>query len=344
MGNVPLLKLPKTLAAERIIVGLCLAASVIGAGFVFFGAALNGGPSRQVTLDSPGLQGTYLTAARTVGEFLTEVGIGYSPDDLVQPPPRTPIRPGLKVTYAAAKRVLLADAGMSAREIVCTGETVCDLLDQYGLDCGPMDRVTPNPSSLLKDGMRIEITRVKVLDVTERKEIPPSLDIQPDPNLPRGRMVEVSPGSPGQAEEITRYYYKNGQQTARIEMGSRVVVEPTRRVARVGVRSLPPLPSRGGIDRRVLIMEATAYDPGPLSCGPYADGRTATGHIATRGVCAVDPRVIPLGTELWIEGYGYALACDTGGAIKGNRIDVCFDDRAEALRWGRKTVLVYVLE
>ena len=81
-------------------------------------------------------------------------------------------------------------------------------------------------------------------------------------------------------------------------------------------------------------MIATAYSPDPESTGPWADGVTATGVKAGYGIAAVDPDVIPLGTRLYIPGYGHALAADVGGAIKGNRIDLCFDTHQEAVRFG----------
>ena len=90
-------------------------------------------------------------------------------------------------------------------------------------------------------------------------------------------------------------------------------------------------------------MHATAYEPGPRSCGRYANGFTATGVKATKGVAAVDDRVIPMGTRLYIPGYGFAVAADRGSAIKGQRIDLCFDTYSEAMRWGRRKVQVYVL-
>jgi 3D (Asp-Asp-Asp) domain-containing protein len=93
------------------------------------------------------------------------------------------------------------------------------------------------------------------------------------------------------------------------------------------------------------VMEATAYYPGPESCGIYArNGRTYTGKKAGFGTVAVDKRVIPLGTKLYIEGYGYAEATDIGGAIKGNRIDLCFETYREAEMFGRRKVKVYILE
>jgi len=344
MGSVPLLQLRLIPGAERFIPALCIAASLIGAGFVFMGDVFSGRAEKQVALQTPGLTSNYFTSADTVGEFLAEQNIILSEYDLIDPSPEALIRPGLVVKYNRARRVYLSDRGNSPEEIMCAGDTVCDVLCQEGLDIRPLDRVVPHPSTPLEDGIEIEVTRVEVLDVTSERDIEPELVIEPDPELPRGRMEEISSGTPGLAEDITRYYFRNGEETARIDMGSRIVREPESRIARVGVRSAPSLPSRGDVERNSMNMVATGYDPGPGSCWPYADGRTATGHIATRGVCAVDPNVISLGTELWIEGYGYALACDTGGAIRGNRIDVCFDTRAEAMQWGRRTVIVYFLD
>lgn len=91
---------------------------------------------------------------------------------------------------------------------------------------------------------------------------------------------------------------------------------------------------------RELTMTATAYtrfDPGN---GSY----TSSGHLLRKGLVAVDPNVIPLGTRLYIPGYGYAIADDIGGAIKGNRVDLAFDNRPDALQFGRQRVTVYVLD
>ena len=346
MSGVPLRKLAKIPDVGIILSALFLAASLIGAGFVFFGDISGGSPQRQVTLEADGISEVYFTRASTVGEFLREQNIDPQPYDHVIPAAVTPIKPGLFISFSPAERVYLADSGAEPHEIMCAGQTVCDLLTMQDITIGPLDRVVPPLATPLEKDMTVEITRVDVLDITTSRVIEPPLVIEPDAELPRGRMEEVSPGSPGVAEDVTRYYFLNGEETTCTDLGSRIMIPPEERVARVGVRSAPPLLSRGssGIHRDVMEMDATAYDPGLQSCWPFADGLTATGHVAGHGVCAVDPDVIPLGTELWIEGYGYALACDTGGAIKGNRIDLCFDTRSEALHWGRRNVLVYVLE
>lgn len=90
---------------------------------------------------------------------------------------------------------------------------------------------------------------------------------------------------------------------------------------------------------RVLTMQASAYSSQDPGNGNY----TATGSRLKKGIVSVDPKMIPLGTQLYIEGYGYAVADDVGGAIRGHRIDLAYNTRAEALQFGRKTVKVYVL-
>jgi len=88
-----------------------------------------------------------------------------------------------------------------------------------------------------------------------------------------------------------------------------------------------------------LNVRATAYTP----LDPGCNGITATGTQARYGVLAVDPNVIPYGTRVYIPGYGYAVAEDCGGAIKGNRVDVCYETKQEARNWGVKNVTIYIL-
>jgi len=104
-------------------------------------------------------------------------------------------------------------------------------------------------------------------------------------------------------------------------------------------------PSRGYFSgRRIIEMHATAYTAAPSENGGNTSGRTAIGLKIGHGVVAVDPRVIPLGTRLFIEGYGHAVAADTGSAIKGHRIDLGVDTRRESNRIGRRRVKVHILD
>lgn len=95
--------------------------------------------------------------------------------------------------------------------------------------------------------------------------------------------------------------------------------------------------------RKLLNMTATAYGPGPLDNSKWND-LTYVGGKVKKGIVAVDPAVIPMGSKLWIEGYGEAIAEDQGSAIHGNRIDLAFNTRQEALDYGIQNVKVYVLK
>ncbi|WP_142325727.1 cell wall-binding protein EntC [Bacillus thuringiensis] len=100
---------------------------------------------------------------------------------------------------------------------------------------------------------------------------------------------------------------------------------------------------------REFQVVATAYTADPLENGYKAGDqvKSALGHNLTANpnmkLIAVDPSVIPLGSKVWVEGYGVAIAGDTGGAIKGNKIDVLMPDKGTSSSWGRKTVTVKVL-
>ncbi|WP_317302947.1 3D domain-containing protein [Acidaminococcus timonensis] len=91
--------------------------------------------------------------------------------------------------------------------------------------------------------------------------------------------------------------------------------------------------------RKIWTMESTGYSPQD----PGVTGITYSGIPMRRGVVAVDPVLIPLGTRMYIMGYGEGYACDIGSAIKGNKIDLAFDNRGQALEWGRRRVRVYIL-
>ena len=95
------------------------------------------------------------------------------------------------------------------------------------------------------------------------------------------------------------------------------------------------------VSGRTITMRSTAYTSDPSENGGYST--TAMGTTIRYGVAAVDPNVIPLGTRLYIEGYGYARAEDTGGAIKGNKIDLVFGSKSQSNNWGRRTVRVTIL-
>lgn len=175
----------------------------------------------------------------------------------------------------------------------------------------------------------------------ERKEIPSAVVYAFSREIGPGRLVKLNDGKPG---SVVRTYKvtidSDKQKHEELVKEERTEPIPTRYLMGknryVSDRSLF---SRG----RVLTMNASAYPPNPRRPYSRTPSRTASGHSAGFGLAAVDPRVIPLGTPLYIEGYGFALASDTGGAIKGKRIDLCMSSHAACIAFGRRQVKVHIL-
>lgn len=183
-------------------------------------------------------------------------------------------------------------------------------------------------------GLSKEVERIVAVE-----EIPPPTEIKAEAQVREGVRVVLKEGKPGLKKVRYEVVTINGKEQKRV-LEEKVIRKPITRVILVGTGR--NLSSRGGVQRvkKVLEMEATAY------CAGYdgVDRVTATGVRARYGIAAVDSRVIPLGTLLYVEGYGLALAADRGRAIKGNRIDLFMESYAEAKRWGRRKVKVYILE
>jgi 3D (Asp-Asp-Asp) domain-containing protein len=175
----------------------------------------------------------------------------------------------------------------------------------------------------------------------DRKSIPPPVVYQFSRSVGPGRLVKAIDGKPGALVRTYAVRFHNGKPVSK-ELLEEKRIEPEPAVYHMGRAGFQA--SRGSYTRgRVLTMHATAYDPS-AGRGRRATFRTATGRRAQYGVVAVDPKVIPLGTMVFVEGYGVALACDVGSAIKGNRIDLCVPTYAEAMRFGRRSVRVHILK
>ncbi len=221
--------------------------------------------------------------------------------------------------------------------------TVQEALTEAGVALDPKDEVFPDLDQPLWDGMPIFVCRVSVKVMARDEPIPYGIAYQPAKSRWQRLPLLTRRGRPGLRRKRYEVVYRDGKETERNLLETTVLRPPVDETITAPHRY--QLASRGYYaGRRVFRMVATAYDPGPRSCGPRASGKTAIGMHAGHGVVAVDPAMIPMKARLYVEGYGYAVAGDTGGAIKGNRIDLGFHSRAQALRYGRRPVTVRVLE
>jgi uncharacterized protein YabE (DUF348 family)/3D (Asp-Asp-Asp) domain-containing protein len=292
------------------------------------------------------------TTARTVGAALSEAGITLEAEDQVVPPPETPVVAGLRVLINRAQSLLLIHDGQE-RAVRTRAASVADLLAAEGIALGPLDRVEPALDADVRGYTRVRVVRGWETVEELLEQLPCGEAWQHDPALPVGEVREVRAGRNGTVRLVVRRFFEDGQEVESRVVSEQVLEPPRDRILAFGTRvpegqpHIDGLPALGRV-RAVLTMLATAYDPGPRSTGKRPGspdyGVTASGLPAGYGVVAVDPRVIPLGTRLYIPGYGFAIAGDTGGAIVGQRIDVGFATEQEALNFGRRMVDVYILE
>lgn len=215
------------------------------------------------------------------------------------------------------------------------------VLKKYGIEMGELDFASGDMEKPIKTHETVKITRV----TREKKRITESVPFRMtwsrryNSNL---RKVELQKGvEKTSLKDVIETYY-DGMFYKREVLRDRTVAKNFYRLAL--------LTKNNKIEKifdltkaKRMKMVATAYYPGdPLAWG---DGTvTFLGQKMQRGIVAVDPKIIPLKTRLFISGYGYGYAGDTGNLIKGNRVDLGVNNAQEELSWMFRDVTVYILE
>lgn len=224
-------------------------------------------------------------------------------------------------------------------EVVITGKpTAGELAASLGYGPGK-GRTVPGEQTQITPMTKVQIIALTEKTVTRKVPVMPPVVRQPDGALEAGLEEIVDDGQEGVKEATVKVKYEDGAEIGTETVAEKVLTTPKPQVVKVGTRETVHT-SRGTMRfKQVHWMEATAY----LPTDGGGHGITASGLMARHGIVAVDPSVIPLGTRVYIPGYGLALAADTGGMITGNKIDLCIEDYDTAWRFGRRMVKVYVL-
>lgn len=301
--------------------------------FLAFGAYL--GIEKKVIINADGQVIPVLTRSQTVGDLLKERNIAVSREDFIDPCLEKVIKEGDTICLKKAVPIEIVVDG-EIRSITYHTLDKREILDKAGIELNEHDKLT---GQLSKDVLPVHLQVVRVFEtVIDVEEVVPFTKEQIlDPEIKMGSRETVQQGADGLETRSYQVRYENGKETMRTVIASKVLVEMKKEITKLGTRNSILLASRGiGKPRKILYLEATAYT--------HTGNKTFTGVYPKIGTVAVDPKVIPLNSRLWIEGYGYGIAQDTGGLIKGNIIDLFMDTRAECLRWGRKKVNVYILE
>ncbi len=297
------------------------------------------------TLHEDGRATTLYTTAPTVGEALRQAGLTLYLADNVQPGLGERVSAGRHVYVDRSIPVAIQVDGRTFRTRTHR-EHVDEVLADLSVVLTGQDYTIPTLDAPLGKDTTIRVIRVSERFLIEQEPVPFESVWQPDPDLEIDHRRVLQEGARGIFERRIRIRYEDGHEVARAVEDEYVAVPPTTKIfgygTKIVVRTLDT-PSGPVEYWRVLRMLATSYSAStagtPKTSSWY--GYTATGMKMRRGIVAVDPRVINLRSEVYVPNYGIGIAGDTGGAIKGQRIDLGYDDDNLVLwyRW----VDVYLL-
>lgn len=293
---------------------------------------------------------TIRTTAKTVEEFIKEQRIELTEHDKMNASLHTKISDNLKLNIDKAIQITL-NVGDKEQQVWSTSTTVADFLKEQKVQVNELDKVEPQIHQTLSANDVVIVTRVeKVTDVVE-EPVAFSVVTKNDGNISKGKQEVIEPGAEGTVAKHFEVIMENGKEVSRKLIKEETKKESQDRVVAIGSKADPkPVSNKAETVSRSndsvakeFYVTSTAYTAYCNGCS----GKTATGvnlrENPNAKVIAVDPSIIPLGSKVYVEGYGYAVASDTGGAIKGNKIDVFFSDKGAAYRWGRKQVKIKVL-
>jgi len=311
---------------------LCIAAALILlAGYVM---------PRQVTVHI--LEGgqlttvEYKTTARTVEAFIEQHGLEFNPgQDAVDADLQEEIRSGMELTLTRAFDVELTADGQ-VRTVRTLPVTVEEFLNGQGVVPDGNDLVEPSLETVLEDGDKVKVTRI--VQMKEYTEVTEDFEViyEADPAITIGDVQLSQKGRKGKIRETYDVIYADGVEVSR-QLAETTVLKKTRdKIYRYGTKIDISPPEGLKYKKKYDNVRAVSYY---FSGSPHG----AYGLPCEFGTVAVDKNLIPLGSLLYIEGYGYAIANDVGSSIKGKTVDLYMEKYEQCLLWGARWTTVYVI-
>ena len=305
--------------------------------------------SKQVSIvDDKGEKISFITYASKTAEVLAEKNVSLGEWDEVSIPLDGRVKDGDTIYVYRSKVVTFINGKDRVSEITAK-PTVKDFIESHGIDPESSIRTNVALNEKVTPDMTIQVTYLDEKTVAADEVLHYGTKKIANNTMVSGQTNLISKGTDGLVNRVYQEYYENGELVNREVVKETIKVAAVDEVVEYGTKSRNSIKysgvniSRGNEYRYkdCLTVTATAY-----CCGTT----TATGMKVRYGVVAVDPRVIPLGSRLYIEAengtwiYGTAVAADTGGAIKGNKIDLYVESYSDAINFGRRKAKVYILE
>jgi len=316
-----------------------------------------GTADKTVSVVVNGQENVVSTKQWVLQRLLDEQAITIGPNDKVSMPLGAALKDGDRIVVDKAVPIHVTVDGKTVT-YQTTEKTVRSALGHYNISLGADDRVTPSLNTPIESDLAIRVVRVEKKVMETRHEWPFSVITKQEPTLEKGKTKVQKDGKTGLIVKRFEQVYEDGKLVSSTLVDKMVDEQKSDKVVLIGTKKPAPKVQTLSYSKKGVSFKAkkvlknvtlTAYTAGVASTGKSKGhpeyGITASGAKVSEGrTIAVDPRVIPLGWWVYIEGIGFRRAEDTGSAIKGNKIDVYYNSEKYANRFGRKSgFTVYVL-
>ncbi|MFA7533320.1 MAG: 3D domain-containing protein [Tissierellaceae bacterium] len=319
---------------------------------ISFGVYILRDGKMEVTINLDNEVRTLTSNADTVEDFLQENNIILEKGAYIDVALKAEIENNMTINIKRP-RLYTIEANKIAIDVKSIYHSVGEILEDNNIVLGEKDFTSPRLEDSVLSGGKITLYKVEEVVEAYDEVIPFENIVNKNHSMDIGTTKTVQEGENGLKTIYLKKEFVDGKLLGTEVVGEETVSEPISQIIEKGTRDII-VTSRGDTSyRKAITMSATAYDLSYESCGKNPGdpgyGITASGTKARPGVVAVDPKVIPLGTKLYVQSldgskdYGFAIAEDTGGAIKGNKIDLFYEDSNVVYRFGRRKVKVYVL-
>lgn len=301
---------------------------------------------KTIVISIDGKEETFVTYKGYVKDVLQENGIQVNPKDKLQPSLEAKVSEKEPIKLKKAITVNIVGNGKQL-EVQTAEDNIEDMLEteditlkEEGIEFNKdVDEVFPSLNAKVEDNLNVQLTKVEAKDVIEKQTIDFDTIVEKNESFDKSVKKVKEEGINGKKETTYRVIYKNGEEVSREAISTKVISEPKNKIVIQGTGTV--YASRGGSisSKKQFACKSTAYSGGTSTSSGRKPSRVE-GGIST---IAVDPTVIPIGSKVYVDGYGYAVAADTGSAIKGNKIDLYFTSFNESSNWGVRQVQVSIV-
>jgi 3D (Asp-Asp-Asp) domain-containing protein len=312
---------------------------------VFFGEKTNALENKKnVVLKINGETFRFKTNSETIKEFFIEQNIEYDKNDCINHELSDELSSDNLIEIKKKFNKKISIDGIEKEILVQYDDAVSSIIEKLNKKYNKNFVCKFNINTKIQDIRALRLLSKQLKNIEREEIIDFNLKINYTNKMVLGEEKIIQDGVVGKKVICEEILLLTNKEVGKKVVSQKIVVQPRDKIILKGTHKK----KYSGEYKQAFVMNATAYTAGYESTGKkpgdVAYGITSTGSKVCFGTVAVDPSFIKLGSKLYVEGYGSAIASDTGGAIKGNKIDLYYDRLADAKKFGRRELVVYLLD